>query len=257
METKIKNLDEVIFEERNQNYGAYFLRKNYHKIVSTAMFVTITIFTGITSIPLIAGYFVRPVEPKIDVNYIYEPLIQPIKDEVKIKLPEAPALPKKIESFKLTQLAVVEHLDNDNNIIELIENFKENIPISNGGDGNIIIDEDIKEIVIIEQAAPIHVNVELMPCFIGGEEELFKWLAKNIKYPQLAIETGVMGTVVVTFVVEKDGNISNVQLLNDIGGRCGEEAIRVVKSMPKWKAGRQNSEFVRVQFNLPIRFNLE
>ena len=86
---------------------------------------------------------------------------------------------------------------------------------------------------------------------------MYKWLAENIKYPQVAKETGISGTVIVTFVVEKDGSVTNAKILKGIGGGCDEEALRVVSAMPKWKAGKQNGVPVRVQFNLPIRFTLE
>lgn len=104
---------------------------------------------------------------------------------------------------------------------------------------------------------PVLTIVELMPGYDGGEEAMYYWLSNNIKYPQEAKETGVQGTVVVTFVVEKDGSHTGVQILKGIGGGCDEEAVRVINAMPKWKPGKQNGELVRVQFNIPIRFTLE
>ena len=104
---------------------------------------------------------------------------------------------------------------------------------------------------------PIFTVVESEPEFPGGMEALYKYLAQNIKYPQLARENGITGKVYVTFVVEKDGSIANPRILRDIGGGCGAEAIRVVKSMPKWTPGKQRGKAVRVQFNLPVNFNLK
>lgn len=98
--------------------------------------------------------------------------------------------------------------------------------------------------------------VENDPEFPGGMEALYKYLRENIKYPQLAKENNITGKVYVTFVVEKDGSIANPRVLKDIGGGCGQEAIRVVKSMPKWTPGKQRGKAVRVQFNLPVSFNL-
>ena len=98
--------------------------------------------------------------------------------------------------------------------------------------------------------------VENDPEFPGGMEALYKYLAQNIKYPQLARENNITGKVYVTFVVEKDGSIANPKVLRDIGGGCGAEAIRVVKAMPKWTPGKQRGKAVRVQFNLPVNFNL-
>lgn len=107
-----------------------------------------------------------------------------------------------------------------------------------------------------ETETQIFTVVENEPEFPGGMEALYKYLAQNIKYPQLARENNITGKVYVTFVVEKDGSIANPKVLRDIGGGCGAEAIRVVKAMPKWTPGKQRGKAVRVQFNLPVNFNL-
>lgn len=104
--------------------------------------------------------------------------------------------------------------------------------------------------------AEIFTIVEENPDFPGGEEARMKYLQENIKYPQMARESGIQGTVYATFVVEPDGRITNVGILRGIGGGCDEEAIRVIKNMPRWKPGKQRSKAVRVQFNMPIRFVL-
>ena len=98
--------------------------------------------------------------------------------------------------------------------------------------------------------------VEEMPTFPGGDQALLEYMAKNTKYPPLARENGLQGIVVVTFVVDENGKINNVQVLRGIGGGCDEEAIRVVQSMPAWKPGKQRGMPVRVQYNLPFRFTL-
>lgn len=111
-----------------------------------------------------------------------------------------------------------------------------------------IEEEDVEE--------TIYVFVEEEPDFPGGMEALLKYLQDNIQYPQLAKENNITGKVFVTFVVEKDGRVTQVKLLRDIGGGCGNEAMRVVKAMPKWKPGKQQGRPVRTQFNLPVVFNL-
>ncbi len=98
--------------------------------------------------------------------------------------------------------------------------------------------------------------VEQMPEFPGGEEKLFEYLGTNIKYPSMARENGIMGTVYITFVVEGNGEVTEVKKLRGIGGGCDEEAMRVVKAMPSWKPGRQNGKLVRVEYNLPIGFTI-
>ncbi|MGX8712125.1 MAG: energy transducer TonB [bacterium] len=108
-----------------------------------------------------------------------------------------------------------------------------------------------------ETETQIFTVVENDPEFPGGMEALYKYLAQNIKYPQLARDNNITGKVYVTFVVERDGSIANPRVLRDIGGGCGAEAIRVVKSMPKWTPGKQRGKAVRVQFNLPVNFSLK
>jgi protein TonB len=100
-------------------------------------------------------------------------------------------------------------------------------------------------------------DVNKPPTFPGGERELLKYLAENIKYPALAREAGIQGNVALSFVIGKDGSINDVQLLRDIGGGCGKEAIRVVHNMPNWSPGEANGHKVKVRFTLPVRFRLE
>ncbi|MCW5900149.1 MAG: energy transducer TonB [Flavobacteriales bacterium] len=128
----------------------------------------------------------------------------------------------------------------------------------------VVEDMEIKEdtkVEIIQRAEEVEEEqiftiVEEMPSFPGGEAELFKYLGKNIKYPQMATDAGISGVVYVTFVVDRDGKIRDVKVLRGIGGGCDEEAVRVVKAMPPWKPGKQRGKPVTVQYNLPIRFTL-
>jgi protein TonB len=98
--------------------------------------------------------------------------------------------------------------------------------------------------------------VEEYPEFPGGDKALREYILNNIKYPEVARTSGITGTVYVQFVVEKNGSISDVKVVRGIGGGCDEEAVRVVKSMPKWKPGKQRGMPVRVYFTLPIELKL-
>jgi protein TonB len=102
----------------------------------------------------------------------------------------------------------------------------------------------------------IFLVVENEPEFLGGKDSLYAYIARNIVYPEAAKKEKIEGQVYVSFIVEKDGQVSSVKLLRDIGGGCGEEAIRVVKSMPKWKPGTQRGKPVRVQYHIPLHFIL-
>jgi len=99
--------------------------------------------------------------------------------------------------------------------------------------------------------------VEVDPEFPGGMEAFYKYLAENIKYPEQAKKDKIQGKVYISFVVEKDGSISDAKVLRGIGGGCDEEALRVVNAMPKWTPGKMRGEVVRVNYNLPITFKLQ
>lgn len=120
---------------------------------------------------------------------------------------------------------------------------------------------EMEEYIPIEEEdeaeeAQIFTVVESMPGFPGGEAARIRYLNENIKYPQMARESGIQGRVFVTFVVEKNGAVTDVRVLRGIGGGCDEEAVRVIKNMPNWNAGKQRGKPVRVQFNMPILFKL-
>ena len=124
---------------------------------------------------------------------------------------------------------------------------------------NEVIEEyvapEIEEEEVVEQE--IFQIVEEMPSFPGGEQKLLEYVAKNTKYPQIARESGIQGRVFIGFVVETDGSISNVKVLRGIGGGCDEEAVRVIKSLPKWKPGKQRGKAVRVSYQIPVNFKLQ
>ena len=96
-----------------------------------------------------------------------------------------------------------------------------------------------------------------MPEFPGGEAALNAYLAKNINYPQMAVDNEIQGKVIVEFVVGKDGSIRDAKLVKGIGFGCNEEAVRVIKNMPKWQAGKQNGREVNVSYRVPVKFILK
>jgi protein TonB len=124
-------------------------------------------------------------------------------------------------------------------------------------DEEIAPKEEKKQVIEQEAKPEPFTVVEEMPGFPGGDAEMYKFITTTIKYPEEAKELGIQGKVFVNFVVEADGSISDVRLIRGIGGGCDEEAIRVVKAMPKWIAGKQRGVPVRVYFNLPIKFTLQ
>ncbi len=164
--------------------------------------------------------------------------------EQKVKPPPPPP-PK--------QVTVINIVDDDVEIEDDIEidaeadqdtEIEEYIPIE------VDDDEEVEE-------AQIFTVVESMPSFPGGDKARIRFLNENIEYPTMARESGIQGRVYVTFVVERNGLVTDVKILRGIGGGCDEEAIRVVKAMPRWIPGKQRGKPVRVQFTLPIKFTLQ
>lgn len=105
-------------------------------------------------------------------------------------------------------------------------------------------------------ADPVYVAVDTMPSFPGGNMARVKFLQDNMHFPDLAREKRIQGTVYVTFIVEKDGKVSNVRILSGIGGGCDEESMRVVKLLPPWNPGKCGNNPVRVQMNMPLKYTL-
>ena len=156
-----------------------------------------------------------------------------------------PSMPQKAKpTGQVPQVESVEDTDNKEDITEITQDTRiEVTPV-------VEMEEEIASEPLI------YTVVEEMPSFPGGDQELLKFMADNLKYPPLARENGLQGIVVVTFEVDARGKIDKVQVLRGIGGGCDEEAIRVMKAMPRWKPGNHRGMPVRVQYNLPFRFTL-
>ena len=117
--------------------------------------------------------------------------------------------------------------------------------------------EDTAQIKNAESTEKTFEVVEQMPAFPGGDAALMKYLSENIKYPKAAEKAGEQGRVVVNFIVEKDGAISNVNVVRSVTPTLDAEAVRVIKAMPKWVPGKQDGQFVRVKYNVPVSFKLQ
>lgn len=112
------------------------------------------------------------------------------------------------------------------------------------------------EISNLKNPEPVFTVTETPPDFPGGDMERIRYLQENIKYPTMARESGIQGTVYVSFIIETNGSITNIKIMRGIGGGCDEEVISLIKKMPYWKPGTQNGKPVRVQFNMPVKFTL-
>ena len=122
----------------------------------------------------------------------------------------------------------------------------------------VVIASPVEAPVEEEEEEVVFVVVESMPEFPGGQQALFKYLSENVKYPVIAQENGIQGRVICQFVVNKDGSIVDVEVVRSGGdASLDKEAVRVIKSMPKWKPGKQRGKAVRVKYTVPVNFKLQ
>lgn len=125
-------------------------------------------------------------------------------------------------------------------------------------DVEVVIAAPVEAPVEEEEEEVVFVVVETMPEFPGGQQALFKYLSENVKYPVIAQENGIQGRVICQFVVNKDGSIVDVEVVRSGGdASLDKEALRVIKSMPKWKPGKQRGKAVRVKYTVPVNFRLQ
>jgi periplasmic protein TonB len=248
--------EDIVFEGRNQSYGAYVLRKIYGKHLIISVAATIAIIALLVYGPAIAEMLkgeevVEKVAPK---KLVYTELSAPPPIDKPKPPPPQIQLPKlqKVIKFvppKVVKEEVVEE-------VPTIEEIKQNevAAVEVEGPTEVVFEEPAP--VVVEDENKVFMVVEQQPEFEGGYEAMMNFIRKNMRYPASARRMGIDGTVYVTFVVGKDGTINDVKVLRGISADCDKEAVRVVQMMPPWKAGRQNGKAVLVRFNLPIKFKL-
>jgi protein TonB len=248
----VPGFDEIIFENRNKEYGAYDLRKRY---LTTTFFSLLGGAAIIVTLVLLISFLMPrdltggPVEKKMVIVIVDPTLLQPEPPK-----PE-PAVPKPLTYKPIyVEPEIVEKLDsNDRQLtpINLLDTAIGNKPI------NLIpLTTNISPPEIpVEPTIPVW--VQEMPTFPGGNEALFKFIYKEIKYPEPAVQNGVQGRVTLRFVVSPDGSIRRVEILRGVDPLLDAEAIRVISSLPKWNPGKQNGDPVSVWFTVPVTFKLE
>lgn len=252
-----ETLEDLVFEKRNKDYGSYFLRKKYRKYVTISMIIGLLILAGVVAYPLISAYInktrlVREKEKTVSVE-----MMKVMKEELPPPPPPPPPPDAIVEKVKFTAPVVVEDTNIETGLMtqdDLSAKGNTEVPTE---EIEIEIKDEKPQVIEQKVEAEIFTVVEEQPGYPGGEEARMKYLKESIRYPEEAKELGIQGRVFVTFVVEVDGSITDVRVLRGIGGGCDEEAVRVVRGMPKWVPGKQRGVPVRVQFNLPIRFTLQ
>ncbi len=248
-----KNLDEIVFRNRNKEYGAYELRKKYSKFVTRSLIISIAVLLFGVLIPFFIFKQTYSANQDQQVTVDMMDMNKP-KEENAPPPPPPPPEATVEQKAKFTAPIVVTDTTETTEINQDDLNQTVNTNINTE---EVVVEDDNSNNVIEEVVeTPIFTVVEEMPSFQGGDEARIKFLQENIKYPQMAKESGIQGTVYVTFVINEKGKVADVKVLRGIGGGCDEEAIRVVNLMPPWNAGKQSGKAVRVQFNMPIKFTL-
>ena len=259
---------DLIFNGKNKAYGAYKMRENSPRRHNIAVILVIVIALIGFSIPTLIK-MATPKQKEVmtevtTLSQLEEPEVK--QEEMKRVEPVAPPPPALKSSIKFTAPVIKkdEEVRDEDEIKSQTELTETKVAISiadvKGNDeanGKDIA--DLKQVVTQAEPEPEKVfdMVEQMPTFPGGQQELMSYLGKNIKYPTIAQENGTQGRVIIQFVVERDGSITDVRVARGVDPYLDKEAVRVVKSMPKWIPGKQNGKAVRVKFTVPVMFRLQ
>ncbi len=273
-----KEWRDIIFEGKNKEFGAYELRKASDARHNKAMIVVVIFIAIAFILPLL----VNTVLPKADetitdeaeqalvalVEDATEEEEEPEEEQQRYEEEKPEVLPEEVlNTVKVTELAIV---DDDQvtkeDEIKTQDELKDTqtafgqTDFDKGTDDLNVVREHKDEIVVEEkkpEPEKVFTAVEQMPQFPGGEGELMKYISQNIKYPAMAMENGVQGRVVVQFVVTKDGSVGEVKVVRGKDPDLDREAVRVVKSLPKFIPGKMNGQAVNVWYTLPINFKLQ
>lgn len=260
---------EIVFADRNRTYGAYDLRKHYNSNVLKALFFTATLISGgIFVLSLLIRHQVDPIaiikhdaEVVINLADLKPPPVEvaPAKNQNKSQPATSSAATQKAASSQIMKATADNLVTEEPKPITAqssgagLENMPGDIPALNvpaGGNGTATgtdkPDNGVKTTAMLEK----------LPKFPGGMEAWAKFLSKNLRYPEQASNEGISGRVYMSFIVEKDGQITDIQVLKAAGYGFDEEAKRVLKLAPAWKPGIQNGKAVRVRYTIPLNFTI-
>ena len=259
---------ELIFNGKNKDYGAYELRKNSSGRHIRALIIVAIGAILVMTIPVLIKSVIpqHAKEQVLEVTTLSNLQMETkVPEENQIRNLEAPPPPVLKSTIKFTPPGI--KADKDVREEEEIKTQEElttsKLAISvadvKGSESEDAIDiadlKDNKE--VIEEETEPYVAVEQMPQFPGGNEALLKFISTHLRYPVIAAENGIQGTVTLRFVVSPTGEITKVEVLRQLDPACDKEALRVIKSLPQWVPGKQNGKPVPVYFTVPVRFKLQ
>ena len=246
---------EIVFEGRNKMYGAYDLRKSITKNTVRAFIIGTIVFAFAVSAPLIASFLPKSSDEDITLDQKITTVKLPPKVKPKENLPPPPPPPPKVDQVKFVKpvVAKASEVTEEIVVIKEIKDKKIGAETIKGDPDAVLTVEPVGTGVaaVVEEDNQIYntAGIELKPEFPGGIEKFYKFVGNNYAPPE---EEGLKGKVFVSFVVEKDGSLTDIKVIRDIGYGTGKEAIRVLKACPKWHPGEQNGKKVRVLYSLPI-----
>ncbi len=254
---------DLIFEKKNQGYGAFDHRRRSARRHAIALTIASIVFIlGITGPSLIRSILPKQKEVDTTVRKLTEIKIEkPPQENILKEIPPPP--PPVRNTIKFTPPVIKP----DEMVAEADEpKMQKEVVEEKAAIGTVNFDKGTDDVAapiakkavteITEEVEQPFVVVEQMPQFPGGEKEMMKFIKANLKYPVIAQEMGVSGTVIVNFVVGRDGKISRIKVMRGIGSGCDEEAIRVLEKMPAWSPGKQGGKPVLVSYTIPIKFVL-
>ncbi|MCM1504127.1 MAG: energy transducer TonB [Muribaculum sp.] len=274
-----KEWRDLVFEGKNQEFGAYELRKESDSRHNKAMIVVVIFLALVFLIPLLINTVLPKAEERpedlteqamvnLD-NAVEEEEQEPEEELERYEEPEPEVLPEEVlNTVKVTELAIVEddkvkaedEIKTQDELAETTTAFGQS-DFDQGTDDRNVVREHKDEIVVEEkhevEENKVFTAVEQMPQFPGGDAELMKYISKNLKYPPVAMENNIQGRVVVMFVVTKTGKIGEVKIARGKDPDLDKEAMRVVKSLPDFIPGKMNGQAVNVWYTLPITFKLQ
>ncbi|MDE6206379.1 MAG: energy transducer TonB [Muribaculaceae bacterium] len=274
-----KEWRDIVFEGKNKDFGAYKLRESSvarHTKAITVVLICLAVVL-VLLILSVSGVFSKPEEEMIVATTTQEITTldnveeeEEIEEEEQFQMPEPEEVvaPEEVANQqRITDLLIVEDdkIEEDKQVKnqeEVLQNEAQAgaIDVTEGTNdlNKIAIKEEVIAAPKVEDEQPMNIAmVEQKPEFPGGEAEMYKWLGNNIVYPSAASEEGIQGRVVVEFVVGKNGEITNVRVVRPRHPALDKEAVRVIKSMPKWIPGRNNGQPVKVTYTLPVTFKLQ
>ncbi len=253
--TYYQSLDDLAFHGRNKEYGSYYLRKKYLKYVAWSLVVSIFLILLLVIVPFLLFYF-EGVGNELSPEdmYMVDYSFMPNPEEDPSLLLQALAKPRE----EIEQPVVVEDSIQETDKKEIKEPPVEEEKKENEKAGDSVSAGKNPEGKGTGAGDPegLYTVIDVYPRFPGGDEARLYFLRKNVRYPDLAIKSGIQGIVLLVFIIEQDGAVSHVEIKRGIGGGCDEEAIRVTKLMPRWDPGKRSGRPVRVLVQMPVVFKI-